>query len=82
MAEGMMSYYSYNSFTMFYTGRTKRHLHSFIQCLGAILAIAGTVVAIVKRWGGTHFTSNHAILGEPLDFYTKISLSHFIGFQD
>lgn len=66
MAEGMMSFYPSNSFTFLNSPQAKKWVHILLQILGSAFAIIGVYIEIYSKWGRTHFTSNHAILGELL----------------
>lgn len=65
MAEGMLSLYSGNSWTLLNTRETKNTIHWVLQFFGSILAIAGTLIETVylNRRKRNHIKGIHSLLG-------------------
>lgn len=66
MAEGIMSFYSKNTFTMLLKGkREKTKVHWILQSVGSIFALSGVIIQIISRFRlqKTHFSQAHSIYG-------------------
>lgn len=67
MAEGIMSLYSKNTFTMLMKDKKeKTKVHWIFQSLGSIFALSGTIIQIISRFRlqKSHFSHTHSIYGK------------------
>lgn len=61
MAEGILSLYSYSSWSRVHSRQTNTHLHWILQLVGAVLSLAGCWVEYVQR--RRHFHGIHSVTG-------------------
>ena len=67
MAEGIMSLYCKNTFTMLMQSkRQKTKVHLILQSVGSIFAFSGVIIQIISRFRlqKSHFGQAHSIYGK------------------
>lgn len=65
MAEGILSLYSGNSWTILTSRKSKTKIHWILQTLGGCLSFSGAIIEILYKFqrNRSHFQSLHAIIG-------------------
>lgn len=80
MAEAIMVFYTPNSWTLFHSYRTKKHLHWVLQLIAAIFIITGNIIISVIRTT-PHFKTTHAVTGKEFVAIRKRFLTRLIFFS-
>lgn len=65
MAEGILSLYRGNTYTLFTPRAQKTRIHWIMQAVGGLLSLVGVIIEVINREqaGRTHISTLHSIYG-------------------